>query len=281
MFKFIKPINNSPAKILGLTIQSEEKSVARLGFEYKNYDYRSIEQFRKDNPKTIVVRFGNSYLPANKAFKQEEYDYVLNTSKAIILNCSKHLALKALSKVVNTPKLYEGAVKGRALVVIRPHAHSAGAGFRVARGPLKLNSYEYAINYIKSKTELRVWFVNGKTMTAKRVSTKHAKDKFPCRSGWGYEFRKTPKTLHKQVLAAAKAIGLCFGAADVIYYKGKYYFLELNSCPSYDNSKIIKMFQSEIPKLAQRKYPELFKNKRNKLNFITNIVPKGFIKFQW
>ena len=267
-------------KILALTIPSEEPSVARLGFDRRTYIYDTIETFSKNNPNTVIARFGNSVLPKKsnnpKDPKTEEYPYVLNNSRAIWLNCEKHNALKVMSKVVTTPKLYEKTVPRNKLVVVRPHAHSAGSGFKVVRGPVKLNKFEYAIDYINSPNEVRVWFCGDSVMTATRVSKRHAGEKFPCRSKWGYEFRKTPTKLKKDVLKAAKAIGLDFGAADIIIKTNKYYFLECNSSPTIDSLEITKFYREGIEKLAKKKFPHAFKKQKGALYRAMNFIKLNF-----
>jgi hypothetical protein len=165
-----------------LTIDSEYDSACRLGFKTTTYINKHAEDF--DNE--INIRWGNSHLLLDKENKEVDFKNVINPGLIISANCRKHEALKKMSAVVHTPKMFEEAVPDGLLVVVRPVEHAGGSGFSVKNGPLTLEKgHEYATQYIKTKTEYRVWFINGKTLCAKRVCSKD-KSKYPCRSEWGY-----------------------------------------------------------------------------------------------
>ena len=81
--------------------------------------------------------------------------------------------------------------------------------------------------------------------------------KYPCRSNWGYEFCDgISLELHHQTLMAAKKIGLEVGAADVLYYKGQWLFLELNSAASVDHRIVREFYQAALAELIKKKEQE-------------------------
>jgi hypothetical protein len=69
-------------------------------------------------------------------------------------------------------------------------------------------------------------------------------------------WRGISKDLRNQTLLAAKKIGLEFGAADVLFHKGKWYFLELNSAPSVDHRVVREFYQAAMMVLIAKKFPE-------------------------
>ena len=235
-----------------LTCNSEYESACRLGFptktQYGDYAYKSDGD--------IVIRWGNSVSVFERGGKEVEFQQVINPSKAIKLNCQKHKATKAMALVVNVPTLYEKSVPKDVLAVIRPIEHSAGVGFSVQKGPLQIQKGTYGTRYLKTDAEYRVWFCGNRTMCGRRVKMKiNETQEFPCRSNWGYEFSDgIAPELHYQTLMVANKIGLETGAADVLFYKRKYYFLELNSAPSVDHRIVREFFQKALNELIEAKF---------------------------
>jgi hypothetical protein len=255
-----------------LTIRSELESASKLGYSTHDYVGNYCSQYDND----IIIRWGNSRLiydsPANG--KLGEFKNVLNPSEVIRRNCQKANATKLLSQVVNVPTLWEKAVPANVLAVVRPHEHSSGYGFSVKKGPFKLSPETYATRYLdvtKQGGEYRVWFCGNKTMAGKRYKMEcNEEQEYPCRSMWGYEFcGGISKDLHAQTLLAAKKIGLEFGAADVLFFKGKWYFLELNSAASLDHRVVREFFQKNMELLIKKKFPNY-----DKTPVVTNITQK-------
>ncbi len=247
-------------KIILYTISSEEESARRLGFETTTY----LEEYVETLDENVIVRWGNSSLGVNSKFKSQEFKNVLNPSEAISLNCNKDRALAKMAEAgVLTPKMYrEKEMVPEGLYVYRSTAHSAGHGFNVQEGPFKVNHFCYATEWIQADFEVRVWFCGDQTMIAKRVTKnkQRSKEKYPCRSLYPYSFyKKVPKKLHEQVLLAANAINLSFGAADVLVKEGKFYIVELNSAASIDDAKgkIKKFYKENLIKLIRGKFPNI------------------------
>jgi hypothetical protein len=238
------------------TICSEQRSAEKLGFPTFTYSGYNVNEFNND----VVLRWGNSMYLCNSENRVQEFKNVINHSKSIHLNCQKLNALKALSTVVKTPTIFEKVVPKRQLSVIRPHTHTGGSGFSVKRGPYVIDNSVYATQYLKTNIEYRVWYINGQTLMARRITSNKTrlKEKYPCRSLWSYKFYKAvPKQLHDQVCKAFAKIGLVSGAADVLKYRKKYYFLELNSAPTIDNSRLVDFFSKNIKLIAKQMFPDL------------------------
>ena len=83
-----------------------------------------------------------------------------------------------------------------------------------------------------------------------------------CRSNWAYRgFMRSPKTLHRMAIRAAKALNLDIGGFDVIKKGRKYYFLEFNTAIAVEG-KSRQFFQKGIKSLAKRKFPHLYKQEK-------------------
>jgi hypothetical protein len=235
-----------------LTCDSELKSAKKLGFDTSSYIIGRIEDLKN----TLVIRWGNGCSYYNKDGNKSEFINVVQSGDAIRLNCNKNIALWKISKVVKTPKFYVRNVPSKKLVVYRPTLHTGGKDFKVLRGPIKITKGNYATEFLKAEKELRVWFFGKSVICARRVTNDKTKlkEKFQCRSMWGYSFwKKTPVKLHKQVILAAKQIGLLFGAADILVKDGEYYFTEFNTAPTLDNKTIIKFFKQRLNRMVKNK----------------------------
>lgn len=241
-------------KVVIYTIESEVESARRMGYETTTY----LGDYAHKFDDKIVIRWGNSrWLYNREGSRQADLKNVINPAANIRTNCEKAKATKLLSQVVNTPTLWETKVPADVLAVVRPHEHSAGSGFSVQKGPFTVPSGHYAVRYLKTDAEYRVWFCGNRTMCGRRVKMEcNPTEEYPCRSKWGYEFCDgIAKDLRNQTLLAAKKIGLEFGAADVLYFKGKWYFLELNSAPSVDHRIVREFYQSAMAELIEKKFP--------------------------
>ena len=238
------------------TIESEAESARRLGYPTHTWLGDYANKYDDD----IIIRWGNSSnLYCSTGSRSAEFKQVLNPASAIRQNCRKHESVKLMAQVVNVPTLYEIAVPKGVLAVIRPTEHAAGNGFSVQEGPLKIERGTYGTRYLdvtKSGGEYRVWFCGDKTMCGRRVKMEcNEEQKYPCRSNWGYEFCDSiSPALHHQTLMAAKKIGLDVGAADVLFYKRKWYFLELNSAASVDHRVVREFYQTALAELVEKRF---------------------------
>jgi hypothetical protein len=170
-----------------------------------------------------------------------------------MMNCNKEAAHEKLSRAVTTPQRYYGNVPENTLAVIRPVEHSGGSGFTVVPGPKPVPSGHYAMKYIKTDKEYRVWYALGKMLVARRVpmrGTAQGDEQYPCRSEWGYTYRESGSlpVLEQQTDRAFQRMDLDFGAADVLWDETnrKWYFLELNTAPSLDHAPVLSLFTNVL-----------------------------------
>lgn len=144
---------------------------------------------------------------------------------------------------VPMPTLYDvGALDFTAHgpVIGRPDQHSRGRGFwlcnneedvkKALRGTRTKQAATHFMEYIEAEHELRVHVFMGKSI---RISEKHFEGQEGCHKLYT-TIKPTVKrkAVRRAAKAAVKALGLDFGAVDVIVDKeGKVYCLEVNSSP--------------------------------------------------
>jgi len=258
MLKLV-PINAPPKlpRAIIWTCKSEKDSALPLSKELEipcltHLDH-PIDYY--DEHGIIILRWGQSATHHYKDFTRGDFANVINCSAAGRLNVQKPLALKAISKVTLTPKLYEKIIPKGKLAVHRPTTHSKGRDFQVIKGFHRIGFGSYATQLIPNKKEWRIWFCNGKVMGATRVTQnkKRLAEKYPVKSLWNYKFyKRIPKGAIENTLKAAKAIGLDFGAADIIEHRNKFYVLENNTAPALDQEPIEKFYKKELKQIIKK-----------------------------
>ena len=240
------------------TISSEAESVRRLGLPTFIGEIPEYLDHYKDD---ICLRFGNSRSVFDRKDCKKEFKNVINTSKAIRANCEKFESRKKLLAAgVSCPKVYMGNLPAGKFVV-RPLEHSAGSQFSVREGPCEINSGEYGSEFLKSKTEVRVWVCGKAALMAKRVPLKDVDDKRGlCRSQWGYSFvyKQVPQDIYNSCQLALKTLNLKFGAFDIILYAGKHFILEGNSSPTIDLVRLERFYKENLLKLMKEEFKENF-----------------------
>jgi predicted ATP-grasp superfamily ATP-dependent carboligase len=246
------------------TIASELESAKWLGIKNTITSFPKEQQITSNHDNNIVIRWGNSrtFLESTATFADYgEFPNVLNTSDAISDNCNKRNTLLKFKGKVPCPRLFETKVPRNVNAVYRPWEHAGGSGFLIKKGPFPIDYGMYATEFIQTDVEYRIWFCGDKTMMAKRYALKSNQvQEFNCRSQWGYSGITTsvPQQLHKHTLKAASIVNLQFGAADVLYKDGKYYFLELNSAPTLDTPMIANFYRGHLATLLREKFPTMF-----------------------
>lgn len=242
------------------SFQSDVDKLEKLGINLTT----RVDMRVADHANDVVIRWGKSILPKDGAGKRREFVHTLNEARCIRLNCRKPVALAKLGEVVRTPRMWTKRMPLRKLAVIRPLTHRGGSDFRIVSGPCRIPKGHYATEYIRTQFEARVWYVRtgpdkGHCMMARRVPMRrNVVGIHPCRSEWGYEWRENvPPALSKMVLTGATKLGIDVGAADCLLYKGRWYTLEHNTCPSVDAQKIRDFLITYLPMAARAKYPYL------------------------
>lgn len=230
--------------VLGLdcTKPSGPKLAEELGAKYEQNSLKVV-----DNNQDVLIRWGHSY--------GNDIKNTLNRAEAISQNCEKHESISIMNDVVKTPKIYMGRIPEGRRAVVRSYHHAEGSDFQVKTGPFRLAPGQFGAQFIDTPTEYRFWFCGDRVMTGRRVPIL-PEHNGPCRSKWGYEFESTTAMQKRQTFAAAKAIGLDFGAADVLWSDRDdcYYFLELNSAPSLDTPTVLSFFTTGIKDLIKSRF---------------------------
>lgn len=259
--KFKKKEENNMSRLYIYAPNSEAESA-------RNLKMGTVISWQKHSPQQldghVVFRNGYGTLSSNPDGRMKEYKHVINKACEIALNVEKNKAAKVLSKVVPVPKMFDEGetVPEGMIVVLRPVNHSAGKDFEVieAKSNFSVPIGYYAKQFIRSLFECRVWYIGGKMLMARRVSRnkKRLAEKFKCRSNWPYSFYKNvPDELKKTVEEAVKVIKLDVCAFDIIRRGKKFYVLEGNSSPSWDNPLLIKWARSNLKRLIKKKFPDL------------------------
>lgn len=215
------------------------ESSIKLGYPVYTDPGALVADFR---PPDTILRWGTSE-PVAPVYRDRQ----ITTAEAVATNVDKLASLLEMREVVRVPDIYERNVPRGVRVVVRTRQHAQGEGFRIVTGPYTCAPDEYAVRFVDTPTEYRVWFACEQLYAAQRVP----KDDVPvteCRSKWAYSWRGVPRNLGPKVLAAAGRIGLKTGAADVLYNEAdnRYYFLELNSAPSLDHRRVIDFFRNSV-----------------------------------
>ena len=239
-----------------ITINSELKSAKKLGFPTIVPNDYIVES--QHSPNDIIIRWGNSRnLWDDAIIRKREFRNVINHADKIRFNCQKHKSLAKLGDVVKVPKIYTRNVPDKLKVVVRNYEHTGGQDFVIKKGPFDLQSGQFAAEFYQTDIEYRVWFCGGKTFCARRVPlNKEDLKARPCRANWGYRYQRISESLKEQTLLAAEHLGLEVGAADILVYKGKYIFLELNTAPTIDTGRLITFFKKNLNLLLKNKFPE-------------------------
>jgi predicted ATP-grasp superfamily ATP-dependent carboligase len=242
------------------TISSELESARRLGLPTFTGEIPEYLDFYKGD---ICIRWGNSRSVFNKRDEKKEFPHVLQTSKAIRANCDKYASKKKLEEAgISVPKTYIGTIPSGIKCVVRPFEHSSGKEFSIKTGPCEIGSEEYGSEYLRSKKEVRIWFVGRSTLMARRCPLKGTEEKDQiCRSNWGYDFcygDKVPKDIFDSIMKGAEKLNLKFGAVDAILQNGVAHILEYNTACSIDLVRLERFFKKGLMKLLRDEFGKDF-----------------------
>lgn len=177
----------------------------------------------------LLLRWGND--TPNVTGKRE-----FNPRDAVALARNKEAALKAMAAAgVRVP-----AFTTTAPAIGRTRYHQGGEGLTVWRtGPMPRDC-AYFLEIINKKSEFRVHVVSGEVIyTQRKVATETCTDDLirNHNNGWRFVRILTRPNLNKIALAAVKALGLDYGAVDVLLSTdGKFYVVEVNTAPRLEGS---------------------------------------------
>lgn len=147
----------------------------------------------------------------------EDFDYLANNYQGIILGRKR------------------SGMKGKDIVVYDPYQMH---GDKYPQRPTQ--RHEWYSLYQPSQRELRIHVVDGKII---RVQGKYldfpekaVENPFVCNYAHGYRFRQPKLELHRSrkdtAINAVNALGLTFGAVDMLIYGERQHVLEVNTAPA-------------------------------------------------
>ncbi len=221
----------------------------------------------------VLLRWGSTRRSEKDALYENRGMKILNSASSILRNTNKLGSLRLFAKAgLNVPKIYtdKHSIKGFP-VLGRDRNHSGGKDIVIIQGSNNLSSNDFNkipnkdfyVEFIPSKLEYRVHVFAGEVL---RVTQKTFRghdrngDSIDNKSlirndtfGWGHsniETNEVRKDILNACIKAVKAIGLDFGAVDVIISSvdEKPYILEVNTCPRL-NSIGMKIYVDRIKEL--------------------------------
>ena len=147
-----------------------------------------------------------------------------------------------------------------AKVLARTACQQAGSGIKVVEPGGNLPSAELYTRYVPKESEFRVHVFGGKAIL---VSQKRRKKGVKCdytiranHKGWVFCYKNIdePAGLRELGVAAVRALGLDFGAVDIIFNKkqNKLYALEVNSAPGLCSATLEAYSNAIASQQAQR-----------------------------
>lgn len=145
---------------------------------------------------------------------------------------------------INEAKQMKGMVVCR--TILKGHS---GNGIILANNPEDIINAPLYVKYKKKRHEYRVHVFNGEvidvTQKRKRKGAEHLDTKIRNhQNGWVYcrENIEEPHDLHTQAINAMSAVGLKFGAVDIIWNEkeNKSYVLEINCAPGLEGTSLTK-----------------------------------------
>lgn len=156
-------------------------------------------------------------------------------------------------------------------VLARKLHHHGGKDILICRSPKRCRiaagrGRTFFTQLIPSSTEFRVWVYRNRHLgTYEKVLKYPAKRKRMVgrnyRNGYAFELcteGKIPRSAVEMAILSVSALGLDFGAVDVLLGRdGKYYVLEVNTAPGVEGEgrQVIQSLATRIAKWAEKGFP--------------------------
>lgn len=193
-------------------------------------------------PIPLLIRWGNSTpAPPGLGIVRE-----LNPAAAVRLATNKEQSLRMLAeKKIRVPKFVTSAP-----AIGRRRSHQQGTDIRIFEKGETLEGSDFYLEIIPSEKEFRVHVfkdevlvtqtkVEGEERRSMYRDTPPPKNYTPIRNydrGWRFKRIQNRTELGAFAISAVKALGLHFGAVDIIKDSrtGKYVVLEINTAPSLE-----------------------------------------------
>lgn len=209
----------------------------------------------------MVIHYRRSSRPSGRALARELYrqgyngpvinfghlyEGCLNAPEAVRLASHKKQALYTMQEAnVPVPALYEPREAITAVhhtpLVGRPSYHRKGRHFYLCRTPLEVSyaiqrGATHFLEYIEGAREFRVHVVNGKSIKISEKLGGGVTRNFEAGARFYYphDFHHK-KSVRNAAKGAVAALGLDFGAVDVLWKDGNFFVLEVNTAPCLTN----------------------------------------------
>ena len=206
------------------------------------------QSHRRQGRGDFIINWGSS----NGAFAGVDFDYQ-NDMNAVMLAANKLRAFQAMHETVSIPNFWTSVddipEDVRWPVVCRTvlNGHS-GRGIVIANSREELVPAPLYVEYIPKQDEFRVHVVRGEVIAIqqKRRIHEHANPNWQVRNhANGFVFARCavvcPDSVTANAVAATAALGLDFGAVDVVYnqLRDRAYVLEVNTAPGLEGQTIV------------------------------------------
>jgi D-alanine-D-alanine ligase len=184
----------------------------------------------------------------------------INPARAVALAAHKPRALRAMIAAgVPTPRLFS-LDNAEFPCVGRPDKHRAGQGFYLCHNRHQAvaaarRGASHFLAFIEAGREFRVHVAFGQSI---KLAEKIGGDPIIKNFSYGSRFMYPADFHHKQSLrrvakAAVAALGLDFGAVDIIFKDGSFYVLEVNTAPSLTSqSDVLSRYVKAFKQNAER-----------------------------
>lgn len=177
--------------------------------------------------------------------------YSLNKPKAIELATHKYNTLVAFRKYgLPTPEFSLDPTMLNFPLLGRGFYHSCGTDIVYIEGWDKFKWCDYYIEFMPVEDEYRYHIVGYQCVSASvKVGGNPNAVCRNLRTGWRFEEVESDSSLETMSIFATRALGLHFGAVDIIISGGKPYLLEINTAPGLIDRRV-RLYAKEIKWLA-------------------------------
>lgn len=202
----------------------------------------------------------------------------LNSSEAVKNASNKRLALELMTENdVPTPKLYLPPFDDIVFPVVgRRDKHTRGSGFFLCYDQYDFDRTRdfnrpptHYLQFIGNTREFRVHIFNGKSIKiSEKIGTgiirNYSRDDNDIVFKYPKEFKRK-QLLRDTAIQAIDAIGLDFGAVDILYKNGQVWVLEVNTSPQLtDSPSTLSAYVRAFMSLSQE-------NAMSQNNFLTKL----------
>ena len=210
--------------------------------------------FRSKNTDVIIHWGGNQHL-------MEEWDNIYNQRRYIAsnkLNTFKALTQAGLSTVPWTEEreiANEWLTEGKTVMARATLVGHSGAGITIHTTPTDLPTVSLYTKYVKKTYECRIHIFKGRMIDAQiKRKVRDVEETNPLirniHTGWVYcrdNYIPDPTSI-QLAIDAVQAVGLDFGAVDLIYnqYYNQFYILEVNTAPGLEGTTLINYVNAFI-----------------------------------